>query len=85
MHSHVLAYYNLAEISEVLILVLMEDALALCNEPLCNSGYGEVLILVLMEDALALCFQPETRNFLDFVLILVLMEDALAHYKVVAR
>ena len=65
--------------SVVLILVLMEDALA--HQPQCCSWLKElyVLILVLMEDALV---QHKNRRYkvIGNVLILVLMEDALVLY-----
>ena len=59
----------------VLILVLMEDALALRLQVRRNIYC--VLILVLMEDALAQVEKNVIAQVVD-VLILVLMEDALA-------
>ena len=60
----------------VLILVLMEDALAPYKEVGEIIANYLVLILVLMEDALALFNAPPILKVC--VLILVLMEDALA-------
>jgi len=40
--------------SSVLILVVMEDALAPAYSVLCHTANKDVLILVVMEDALAL-------------------------------
>ena len=80
MHSH-LSNFQIKEVTGgVLILVLMEDALALSGQA-SQKYLSAVLILVLMEDALA---QNFTRFFLEkvtAVLILVLMEDALAPLK----
>ena len=53
MHSHVVNESAKVVENKVLILVVMDDALA----PLSNDsslGVGEVLILVVMDDALAL-------------------------------
>ena len=61
----------------VLILVLMEDALAQIYMMNLNIKL-RVLILVLMEDALALFHRELLRSTSRSVLILVLMEDALA-------
>ena len=61
----------------VLILVLMEDALALIKVIIKLVALLPVLILVLMEDALAQ-FHSYRLRLQGRVLILVLMEDALA-------
>ena len=61
---------------EVLILVLMEDALVREDKQFNRKNYG-VLILVLMEDALVLVSQMQRFGYNVVVLILVLMEDAL--------
>ena len=63
--------------NRVLILVLMEDALALFCFKSTNRNKRRVLILVLMEDALAQLLNA-IENLYKYVLILVLMEDALA-------
>ena len=60
----------------VLILVLMEDALALEEKQ--KKSLRKVLILVLMEDALAHGMSVQFTLKEGGVLILVLMEDALA-------
>ena len=53
MHSHEVTVEGFFKPESVLILVLMEDALA--HSVCCHMvGGGMVLILVLMEDALAL-------------------------------
>ena len=82
MHSHKIWGWVSEGIFVVLILVLMEDALARVEVEAIQHE-GKVLILVLMEDALAhkknRVEDPKSRK----VLILVLMEDALAlfhHY-----
>ena len=62
----------------VLILVLMEDALARRAVRCEMCGLFVVLILVLMEDALAHMEVVEQSDGYWVVLILVLMEDALA-------
>ena len=67
----------LKQIKKVLILVLMEDALAHSGKEY-EVSLKFVLILVLMEDALALLRLQKTKNLYLTVLILVLMEDALA-------
>ena len=55
MHSYfVLLYTDARSLSEVLILVLMEDALVLLAIFSVISISAQVLILVLMEDALVL-------------------------------
>ena len=61
----------------VLILVVMDDALALGTEQGREAGTGRVLILVVMDDALAPVCCP-TKVGLRIVLILVVMDDALA-------
>ena len=66
------------DISFVLILVVMEDALALWRS-LCIHIIHRVLILVVMEDALALPVLRVGGQEYPRVLILVVMEDALAH------
>ena len=53
MHSHRKMLEYMAMLKYVLILVLMEDALAQNSKGLLTTNLG-VLILVLMEDALAL-------------------------------
>ena len=68
-------------IHRVLILVVMEDALALPVLRVGGQEYPRVLILVVMEDALA---HIDTRGRFNFeVLILVVMEDALALDKII--
>ena len=62
----------------VLILVVMEDALALIKLKADLSAW-RVLILVVMEDALAHVINAQYRADGRLVLILVVMEDALAH------
>ena len=63
--------------NDVLILVLMEDALRVTHKLVMLKWLQMVLILVLMEDALrALSEKPYGGDFTK-VLILVLMEDAL--------
>ena len=63
--------------AQVLILVLMEDALRGTQFwRVARYCYG-VLILVLMEDALREYSKLERRAYIQAVLILVLMEDAL--------
>ena len=59
----------------VLILVLMEDALALAER---SEDCKEVLILVVMEDALAHGGWAVKKLDVVRILILVVMEDALA-------
>ena len=66
----------------VLILVVMEDALA-PNPDYQKHVIALVLILVVMEDALALCSVIGCMVFILTVLILVVMEDALALCNVV--
>ena len=53
MHSHILCDVNSGKNKYVLILVLMEDALALYIKMNSLRISKRVLILVLMEDALA--------------------------------
>ena len=60
----------------VLILVVMEDALAQKRNAF-KCVFKKVLILVVMEDALALAVFDDGTVYLA-VLILVVMEDALA-------
>ena len=61
----------------VLILVVMDDALALMG---CCRGINQhVLILVVMDDALAPPSYTICVQSLCWVLILVVMDDALAH------
>ena len=62
---------------EVLILVLMEDALRALHAFPNRRCNRQVLILVLMEDALRDLFLLHNRKTDNVVLILVLMEDAL--------
>ena len=77
MHSHPSEFVGATTRSWVLILVVMEDALAPVNL-LRESVLVTVLILVVMEDALA--HTPVFEFSGDKgVLILVVMEDALAH------
>ena len=64
----------------VLILVLMEDALARLFDHTTKITQTKVLILVLMEDALAPILK-EINRLIPSVLILVLMEDALARVR----
>ena len=60
----------------VLILVVMEDGLVLCN--VCLTDWGNsVLILVVMEDGLVLALTDNDNILLVVVLILVVMEDGL--------
>ena len=61
----------------VLILVVMEDALALVFDNI-NIKLVGVLILVVMEDALAPTVVDSQYGNSVCVLILVVMEDALA-------
>ena len=69
----------------VLILVVMEDALALLH-PSVRNIVPLVLILIVMEDALAPFFCIESNSFRKKVLILVVMEDALAlHMNIVQK
>ena len=75
MHSHQQEKKEVL-LKAVLILVLMEDALAR-KKPLNKATDPRVLILVLMEDALAQTSLSLIGDIL-VVLILVLMEDALA-------
>ena len=77
MHSHDGMKVVQRKILYVLILVLMEDALALRLEARKNNRL-KVLILVLMEDALAHIKRNYPEITKEYVLILVLMEDALA-------
>ena len=60
---------------DVLILILMEDALRDYTQLL--TGASWVLILILMEDALREYFLEEIEPIPVKVLILILMEDAL--------
>ena len=64
---------------EVLILVVMDDALALLLQYRKQLLFTLVLILVVMDDALAPPTKPTLRQ-LKTVLILVVMDDALARY-----
>ena len=85
MHSHYMTMlWCVVILLYVLILVLMEDALAPYST-LITSLESVVLILVLMEDALALIMIKVLINLIAAVLILVLMEDALAHIKKILR
>ena len=61
----------------VLILVVMDDALAQFNIQF-ECVVITVLILVVMDDALALD-KDDTKDKHCLVLILVVMDDALAH------
>jgi len=73
--------YGLTPQQKVLILVVMEDALArLGLESICTR-LEIVLILVVMEDALAQ-LPNEGRCIGLNVLILVVMEEALAQVKI---
>ena len=77
MHSHQDDQEHASvEWREVLILVVMDDALALLvNEPHVKLYW--VLILVVMDDALApVWWDDDNQEW--FVLILVVMDDALA-------
>ena len=73
-----MSFINLFTKYTVLILVLMEDALARLFDHTTKITQTKVLILVLMEDALALCIFSQIHERIINVLILVLMEDALA-------
>ena len=53
MHSHEVKTFEKAAIARILILVVMEDALALTTPVWNIEGLTGVLILVVMEDALA--------------------------------
>ena len=53
MHSYMAVHRESGEAERVLILVLMEDALAHGQVPRVMNREDGVLILVLMEDALA--------------------------------
>ena len=78
MHSHYQDRRNYGKTEGgVLILVVMEDALALLSFGTFANVFLPVLILVVMEDALAhkICYPAFIT---DSVLILVVMEDALA-------
>ena len=63
MHSHTVVTCLFATKVEVLILVLMEDALALLETASPEDKVAIVLILVLMEDALALQGFETSGNF----------------------
>ena len=76
MHSHAPYDELWLQTINVLILVLMEDALAQ-KKIMKKMFFVAVLILVLMEDALARLKFSALSYFIG-VLILVLMEDALA-------
>ncbi len=62
----------------VLILVVMDDALALLTYGTFSQQIARVLILVVMDDALAHTIL-HMINKEKVVLILVVMDDALAH------
>ena len=65
---------------QVLILVLLENALQACRFLKCYLGGENVLILVLLENALQEVFSGRDLISLGKVLILVLLENALQAY-----